>query len=86
MRKAAKKTSLKSVGFYIDPEIAARFDEFCAKHPGDSKASIVEFAMDWVTRLKDSDYRRLYEPFYQLRSMRKREIRLEMAKRGDDDK
>lgn len=81
-----KNTLLKLVAFNIDPEVASRFEKFCAKHAGDPKASLAEFALDWVSRLSDSDFRRLYEPFYQWRSMRKREIKLEMAKQRDDGK
>lgn len=72
---------LKVFSFRIDPDTAARFESFCEKHPGDPKSWLIEFALDWVTQLKDSDFRRLYEPFYQLRSLRKREIKLEMAKK-----
>ena len=79
-KKQTRNSLLKLVAFNIDPEIASKFDDFCARHPGDSKASLAEFALNWLTSLKEPDFRRLYEPFYQLRSIRKREIRLEMAK------
>lgn len=77
---------LKIFSFRVDPEIAAKFEAFCEKHPGDQKSWLIEFALDYVSKLKDADFRRLYEPFYQWRSMRKREIKLEMAKQRDDGK
>jgi len=81
-----RKDGLKVFSFRLDPEMARKFEDFCDKHSGDPKSWLLEFALDWLTSLKDSDFRRLYEPFYQWRSIRKREIKLEMVKQKEKDK
>lgn len=76
-----REDGLKPIAFRIDPKIAEKFDRFCSKHPGDPKQWIYEFALDYVSSMKESDYRRLFEPFYQLRSVRKREIKLQISEK-----
>lgn len=84
--KQKRKTLLKLVGFNIDPQVASKFDEFCARHPGEPRAGFVEFALTWITELSEPDFHRLYEPFAQWRSLRKREIRLDLAKGAKTEK
>ena len=78
-----REDGLKAINYRLDPKIIEKFDDFCARHGTESKQWLIEFALDYVSKLKDADFRRLYEPFYQWRSLRKREIKLELAKKRD---
>lgn len=82
----SRSDGLKVLNARLDPQVIEKFDDFCGRHPTESKQWLIEFALDYTSKLSDSDFRRLYEPFYQWRSMRKREIKLEMAKQRDDGK
>ena len=77
----ALKYGLKSIGYDIDPQIADKFDKFCNKHSGDPKSWLLEFAIARLVEMSDEDFKRLYDPFYQWRSLRKREIKLQTAKK-----